>query len=66
MAHIYIFPNITESGAPPLLSRLAALLSFPNIVPSGLVAEVSNTPYLSLALSIEPGIVVKIIKHTMI
>lgn len=47
-----IFPKITESGAPPLLSRLAALVGLPNIVPNGLVGEVSITPYLSFALDI--------------
>ena len=52
MSHIYTFPNITESDPPPLLSRLAAFLGFPNIVPGGLVAEVSITPYLSFASSI--------------
>ncbi|KAJ5511212.1 Glycoside hydrolase family 2 N-terminal [Penicillium expansum] len=47
-----IFPKITESGAPPLLSRLAALIGLPDIVPNGLVGEVSITPYLGFALGI--------------
>lgn len=44
MVHIYIVPNIRESGASPLLSRLATFQGFPNIVPSGLIAEIPITP----------------------
>lgn len=52
MVHIYIVPNIRESGASPLLSRLATFQGFPNTVPSGLIAGIPITPYLSFALSI--------------
>ncbi|KAL4787127.1 hypothetical protein BJX76DRAFT_345794 [Aspergillus varians] len=47
-----IFDKITESGAPPLLSRLALLMGLPGAVPNGLAGEVTITPYLSFALGI--------------
>ncbi|KAJ6186560.1 hypothetical protein N7519_007861 [Penicillium mononematosum] len=47
-----IFPKITESGTPPLLSSPTSPMSFPGIVPNGLVGEVYITPYMSFALGI--------------
>jgi hypothetical protein len=47
-----IFPDITESGTPPLLSSSTSPMNFPGIVPNGLVGEVYITPYMSFALGI--------------
>ncbi|OQE77529.1 hypothetical protein PENNAL_c0060G11756 [Penicillium nalgiovense] len=47
-----IFPKITESGTPPLLSSSSSPMSFPGTFPNGLVGEVYITPYMSFALGI--------------
>lgn len=46
-----IFPKITESGAPPLLTTRVGS-DLPDIVSNGLVGGVFITPYLSFALGI--------------